>query len=208
MPHQTRKPMPKSYPTSSIGIPLVFTGPATIEEYQAVAGADILADAVGGVIAWDTLPEWQSQFAPIVEKLTDVKRAVNTSATAAAKAASESPDKIKDILETVPKYVKRVLAGLSDDGKKALIKAGQDLAATMTIDVGPSRRTGKPKAEYLAKADTWLAMDMDAREAKITKSQDLVGGNYPIDRDDGGVPERESLARFIGAVIDAMAKAV
>lgn len=200
--------MPKSYPTSSIGIPLVFTGPATIEEYQAVAGADILDDAVGGVIAWDTLPEWQRLFAPKVEELTGVKRAVNEAATAAAKAASDKPDSVKAVLETVPKYVKRVLARLSPEGKAALTKAGQDLATTMTIDVGPSRRTGKPKAEYLAKADTWLAMDTDAREAKITKSQDLVGGNYPIDRDDAGVPERESLARFIGAVIDAMAKAV
>lgn len=201
--------MPKQYVTSSIGIPLVFNGPATIEEYVAVPGSNILEDAVGGVIAWDTLPSWQDAFAPKVKELTGIDRSVNEAATAAAKkAAGDKADKVKDILETIPKYVKRVLAGLSEDGKKALIKAGQDLASTMTIDVGPSRKSGKVKDEYLKKADTWLALDKDSLEAKITQGQEYTGGNYPIDRDENGTPERESLARFIGAYIDAMAKSV
>lgn len=204
--------MPKSYVTSSCGFPLTLVGPASAEEYTA-AGGNVVEDAVTGVIAWDTLPDWQDRYAKAFSEEFGVSQAENEAATAAAKASAKDPSKVKPVLETVAKFLKREVAKLDEAGKKRAAQLAQEVADAMvspttgfSIDVSPSRRKGKPKAEYLEKADSWLRLTPDEIEAKITTGLEYVPG-YPLERDAEGRPERESLARFIQAYVDAKFKA-
>lgn len=212
--------MSQKFKTSSIGFDLSFTGPSTIEDYNAKGGVRasglpaVLEDAVGAEIAWGTLPEWQDEFDKALTAAYpgEYVRQVNEKATAEAKARAKSDDaKAKAVVhETVTKSVKRFLAGIADDdegkAKLAAIKAlAQSVADGIEIDPSPSKRQGAPKKDYLAKAETWLALSDEELEAKIEAGV-AAGANIDlIARDDNGRPTKDSLARFIGAYIDAMA---
>ena len=197
--------MPKQYPTSSIVFDLSFAGPSTIEEYSATPGADIVGDAVRGLIAWDTLPEWMEAFAPKFAEAFNVTRQVNEKATAEAKARSKNPDSIKPTYETVTRFVKREYATLTPEQQLEAKKLAQSVADTITIDPSPAKKGGKPKADLLAKADSWLQLDDESLEAKITKaSSEPFNVTRAVERDGDGRPERESLARFIGDYLDAL----
>lgn len=207
--------MPRQYKTSSIGFDLSFSGPDTVEDYNAKGGVRasglpaVLEDAVGAEIAWGTLPEWQDAFdkALAAKYPGQYVRQVNEKATAEAKARAKSDEaKAKaEVKETVTKSVKRFLATL-DDAELAEIKAlAQATADGIEIDPSPSKRAGAPKKDYLAKADTWLGLTDDELEAKITAGTEAGANPDLVVRGDDGRPTRDSLARFIGAYIDAMA---
>jgi dihydroneopterin aldolase len=200
------------YKTSSIGFDLSFEGPATVEDYNLKAGARVsglpavLEDAVGAEIAWGTLPEWQSAFADAISKQDgSFTREINVDATAKAKAAAKSDDaKAKAVVyETVSKSVKRYLAGKSDDDKALLAALAQEVADSISIDPSPSKRSGKIKGDLVAKADSILTLTDDEIEAKVEKLLSVVP-NYELVREENGLPNRDSLARMIGAYSDAM----
>lgn len=194
----------KQYATESIVFNLSFAGPDSVDEYQKFAGADILADAVRGLIAWDTLPEWMEAFAPKFAERFGVERQVNEKATAEAKGRSKTPDNVKPVLETVTKFVKREYAKLTPEQQTEAKALAQEVADTITIDPSPSKRTGKIKADLLAKADSWLSLDDEALETKITNAT-TAGVKYPLQRsEENARPERESLARFIGEYMDIL----
>ena len=208
--------MATKYKTSSIGFDLSFSGPETIDDYNLKAGVRasglpaVLEDAVGAEIVWGTLPEWQSAFADALAKQDpSFVREINAEATAKAKAAAKSEDaKPKAVVyETVSKSVKRYLAGKSDEEKAALATLAQAVADTIVIDPSPSKRSGKIKADYIAKADSILTLDEDAIEAKVEKLLSVVP-TYELAREDDGKPNRDSLARMIGAYTDAMVAGV
>lgn len=201
-----------SFKTSSIGFDLKFNGPSTAEEYNVKAGPRVsgldavLEDAVGAEIAWSVLPEWQSAFADALAKADPVfTREVNADATAKAKAAAKSEDaKSKAVVyETVSKSVKRYLAGKTDEEKATLAALAQTVADGITIDPSPSKRSGKIKGDLVAKADSILTLTDDDIEAKVEKLLSVVP-NYELVREDNGMPNRDSLARMIGAYSDAM----
>ncbi len=203
----------RSYSTSSIDFDLVFQGPDSVEEYNTKAGARptgvpaVVEDAVAGLIAWDTLPEWQAAFVKeLGNKYPDFKREVNEKATEVKKAAAVSPEaKEKAIVyETITKSVKRFLAGKSDEEKKELATLAQTVADKIAVDPSPSKRHGAPKKDTLMKADTWLALSEDELESKITNAANAGVNVDLIVRDEAGRPERDSLARFIGAYIDLL----
>lgn len=194
----------KQYATESIVFNLSFAGPDSIEEYQGFTGANILDDAVRGLIAWDTLPEWMEAFAPKFSERFSVNREVNTKATDEAKARSKNPENVKNVLETVTRFVKREYAKLTPEQQTEAKALAQTVADTITIDPSPSKRTGKIKADLLAKADSWLALDDEGLETKITNAT-TAGVKYPLQRNEADArPERESLARFIGEYMDIL----
>ncbi len=82
------------YETNSIGFPLTFEGPGSVEDYDRAFGkvGGCLEDACDNTIYRSTLPEWQEAFEPKVEALTGVKREINTKATEAAKARAKTPE--------------------------------------------------------------------------------------------------------------------
>lgn len=193
------------YETNSIGFPLTFNGPDTVEDYDRAAGkvGTCLEDAVENTIYRSTLPEWQTAFAPEVESLTGVKREVNAAATAAAKARSEKPDSVKDIMETIPRYVKRATAGRSDEDKTALAATAQRIADGITIDPSPSKRAAGIGKEYRAKADSLLTLPTDQLEEKITKMLNAVEG-FDLERGEDNKPTTESLALLIKAWFETL----
>lgn len=193
------------YQTNSIGFPLTFNGPDSVEDYDRAAGkvGVCLEDAVENTIYRSTLPEWQDAFAPKVEALTGIKREVNAVATAAAKARSDKPDSVKDIMETIPRYVKRAMAGLSDEDKKALATTAQEVADGITVDPSPSKRAAGIPKEYRAKADSLLTLPTDQLEAKITTMLNAVEG-YDLERGEDNKPTTESLALLVKAYIDTL----
>ena len=200
------------YKTSSIGFDLSFEGPATVEDYNLKAGARlsglpaVLEDAVGAEIAWGTLPEWQSAFANAISKQDgSFTREINADATAKAKAAAKS-DSAKAsavVYETVSKSVKRYLAGKSEDDRSLLAALAQEVADSISIDPSPSKRSGKIKGDLVAKADSILSLTDDEIEAKVEKLLSVVP-NYELVREENGLPNRDSLARMIGAYSDAL----
>jgi len=207
--------MPK-YTTSSIGFPLSFEQPGSIEDYNALAGPRpsglpaVLEDAVAGLVAWDTLPEWQAAFAKkLKETYPDFTQEVNEKATAAAKARAKTDEaKAKAVVyETIKTSVQRFLADKTDEEKAALAVLAQQVADGITVDPSPSRRQGTIKKDYIAKADSWLALDEDALEEKISKALGSVP-SFNLAREDDGKPNRDSLARLIGAYIDVLAASV
>lgn len=196
-----------NYKTNSIGFELTFKGPDSVEAYDQAAGkvGVCLEDAVDNTIYRSTLPEWQAAFAPKVEALTGVKREVNAEATEAAKKRSKTPDTVKNVMETVPRYVKRAIAGMNDADKAVLAKVAQEVADGISIDPSPSKRAAAIPKEYRDKAESLLTLDDNALEAKITG----WGEKYPnidvtsIERGDDGRPTSNSLAQVVRQVIEA-----
>lgn len=195
----------KVYETNSLGYPLKFKGPGTVEDYDRVAGkvGVCLEDAVDNTIYRSTLPEWQDAFSKEIESKTGQKRQVNEKATADAKARSKSPDKVKDIMETVRVYHNRVTAGMSDEDKKALAAAAQVCADSIVVDPSPSKRQAGLSKDLRAKADSLLTLPTDQLEAKVTKYLDKVPG-FELERDEANKPTTESLGRLIGQYLDVL----
>lgn len=193
------------YTTRSIGFPLVFNGPDTVEDYDRAAGkvGSCLQDAVENTIYRGTLPEWQDAFAKKVAELTGTTRGVNAEATAAAKARSKTPEKVKDVLETVTTYVNRATANMSDEDKTALAKLAQEVADSVMVDPSPSKRQAGVPKEYKAKAESLLTLPTDQLEAKITawgEKYDSVDVSN-LERDEAGKPTVDSLGRLVGQVM-------
>lgn len=190
-----------------MGFPLTFNGPDSVEAYDQKAGrvGGCLEDAVDNTIYRSTLPEFQEAFVKVVEQLTGKTREVNTEATTAAKARSKTPDKVKDIMETVPRFVKRATAGMSEADLKTLAGEAQTVADTIEVDPSPSKRAAGISKDLKSKAESLLTQPTDQLEAKIAK----WGDQYDIDitqleRDEAtSKPTVDSLARLVGQVLDA-----
>jgi hypothetical protein len=197
------------YETNSLGFPLTFDGPDTVEDYDRAAGktGSCLEDAVENTIYRSTLPEWQDAFAKQVEQLTGQTRQVNAEATAAAKSRSKNPDKVKDIMETVRVFVNRATAGMSDADKAALAKTAQETADGIVVDPAPSKRQGGLRKDLKAKAESLLTLPTDQLESKITGYLDQIEG-YDLERDEANKPTVESLGRLIGQVLEKMLQEV
>lgn len=191
------------YETNSLGFPLTFNGPDSVEDYDRAAGkvGSCLEDAVENTIYRSTLPEFQDAFAKKVEALTGQSRQVNTEATAAAKARSKNPEKVKDIYETVRVFVNRATAGMSDEDKKALGQTAQEVADGISVDPSPSKRQGGLRKDLKSKAESLLTLPPDQLESKVTTYLDYIEG-YDLDRDDQNKPTVESLGRLIGMVLE------
>lgn len=194
----------KQYDTSTCTIPLKFNGPDTVEAYDQAGGkvGICLEDAISGTIAWSTLPEFHEQFLPKVKEFTGVERAVNEAQTEKARSRSKTPDKVKDVMEYPTVYIRRAMAKLDDEKKKEFFALAQSVADTINIDPAPSKRQAGPDKNLLAKADSLLTLPTDALEAKVSTLLTEVDG-FDLTREDDGKPERTSLARLVGAVLDA-----
>jgi protein-tyrosine-phosphatase len=193
------------YETGTMGFDVKLRGPGSVEVYDRKAGkvGATLEDAVENTIYRATLPELHDKLVPRIQEFTGMTREVNATATEAARGRSKNPDKVKDIMETVPKFVKRATAGFDKDRMAELQRIVQEVADTIEIDPSPSKRaTGIPK-EYLAKADSVLTLDTDELEAKVTSWLEKVPG-YEVERDEDNKPTRESLARLAQEVVKTL----
>jgi uncharacterized protein YjbJ (UPF0337 family) len=190
------------YEVSTMGFDVKFNGPDTVEDYDRAAGkvGSCLADACENTIYRSTLPELHGKLVEKIEALTGTKREVNQGATDAAKGRAKDPSKVKNIMETVPKFVKRATAGMSKEDLAALQTEIQSIADGITVDPSPSKRQRGPAKDLLAKADQILTLPEDQREAKITGWLGQVEG-FDLERDDENVPTRESLALLIGELV-------
>jgi ribosome-binding protein aMBF1 (putative translation factor) len=185
-----------------MGFDVKLKGPDTVEAYDQKAGkvGACLADACENTIYRSTLPELHGKLVEKVEALTNAKREVNTTATQAARDRAKDPAKVKDIMETVPKFVKRATAGMSKEDLAALQTEIQNIADGLEVDPSPSKRQRGPAKDLLAKADQTLTLPEDQRETKITNWLGQVEG-FELERDDENVPTRESLALLIGELV-------
>lgn len=175
-------------------------GPADIAEYTAVAGSDILADAMQAVIAWSHRPSLENKVCDAIEKATGIARGVDEKATAAAKAKKADADDVKE--KAVP-YMKRAFASLDEAQQAELKKLVQaDVFAKNPIDVGPSTRRSGPGKKAMDKAEEILGRDPAAIEATITKLAEKAP-TFVLERDENGTPVLESLAGLIRAYLDA-----
>ncbi len=202
----------KDYKTSTLNRDLTFSGPSTVEEYEAKGGpGSCVQDAVDGLIAWDTIPEFHSNLAPLLEKEFKITRGVDDKATEKAKARAKTEEaKAKvSVKEKLTSFIARVLATVSSEAD-ATVKASniatfdslwkQAESATI-IDPSPSKRVGRgPGKEYVERAETFLALPTDQLEAKITKIAELVPNvEETLVRDADGKPSVTSLAFAIKA---------
>lgn len=191
------------YEVSTMGFDVKLNGPDTVEAYDQKAGkvGSCLADACENTIYRSTLPELHGKLVEKIEALTGQKREVNQTATDAAKGRAKDASKVKDIMETVPKFVKRATAGMSKEDLAALQTEIQAIADTLEVDPSPSKRQRGPAKDLLAKADQILTLPEDQREAKITSWLNQVEG-FELERgEDDNIPTRESLALLIGELV-------
>ncbi len=193
--------MSKQYEFSTGPFTLRSPGPATVEEFDAKAGAgECLSGAVSDCIYRGHIPTFWDEFIPQVEKLTGIERGVDAEATARAKARQKADSKavVKDVPEKFGKYINRVLASLDDSAKAEITSLATATASKLEIDPSPARRSSGPGAANLAKADDVLSREASAIEATIGKLLSVVG-EFDLDREADGKPTRESLAALIKA---------
>lgn len=199
------------YATSSCDFDLSFPGPGSVEEYNQKAGGDrCLADAVNNIILRSTLPQWQKKMADALESLTSVVRTVDQVATDKAKSRAKEGTTVSDIKERATRYIARAsaeyLATAGDDAelrKSAQLELNtlaQTTADSMEVDPSPATRAAGINKAYLTKADEILLRDEDAIEETVAKLVAKVG-DFVLDRDDNGTPDRDSLAQLVGAYI-------
>lgn len=188
-----------------MGFKVTFNGPGTVEEYDTKAGklGTCLEDAIDNTIYRSTLPELQDAILPIVKEFTGLDREVNTAQTEKNKSRAKDPSKVKDVMETVPNYVKRAIASLDEAKVNELGAKIQEAANKIEIDPSPSKRKAGIPKEFLAKADSVLTLGPDAIEAKVTDWLARVPG-FEVERDENNVPTRESLANLAGEVIKTL----
>lgn len=203
------------YETSSCGIDLKFKASDTVEDYDKKAGSvgACLKDAIAGIVAWDTLPEWMENFRKKLIERTGVTRSVDAAATQKAKDRAEGDEakaKVKDVYEKDTAFIKRLRAQSANGGlpatdgtsldKAAFDALAQEVASSMEVDPAPSKRQGAPKKEFLEKAKEVLGRPVDAREASISKMLGAV--EFDLERDAENVPDENSLARLVGKYTD------
>lgn len=188
---------------------LLSNGPGSVEIYDTQAGEvdACLNSAVNNVILRSHIPQFWKAFVPQVETLTGTERVVNADATAKAKAKAKPDAKVSDILEGWNPYITRVWAGADDVLKAKLNTLAFETAASLEISVAPASREGsgqsKALAPFFANADKVLALEVDLRESKLTKLLAIVG-DFDLERDTDGVPDRTSLAKLFKAWNDKM----
>ncbi len=149
------------------------------------------------------LPEFHRTFTEQMESLSGVKRGVNTDATEKAKARSKTPDKVDDIPESFIVWANRVKASLSEADFKALDAAAREQALKMPLDASPSKRMAGPGKDLLSKADSLLTLPADQLQTKVDKYLGSVG-DFQLETDENGKPDRASLARLVGKYLDFM----
>lgn len=187
---------------------LSFIGHATAEDYDREAGevGACVEDADASVLYRATLnPEFHDKFTPILQEMSGLERPVNEKATAAAKARSKTPDKVKDVPASFVDFANKVKESVDAEMWTTIEAKAREVAASMRIDASPSQRVGTVSAEYKAKAQSWL--DTGDFEGKITtyaEQYDLDAQS--VERDDSGKPTVDSLGRFIKQVHNARMK--
>lgn len=200
----------KNYESSTLNRKVTFSGPSTVEEYDAKGGTgSCVEDAVAGLIAWDTLPDFHSK---LVEKLVakfGIPRGVNDKATAKAKERAkddEAKAKVKPVPEAATAYIRRVEAttATDPDQKAEFDTLWNEVMAATEIDPSPSKRQSRgPGKDYMERAEQFLELETDALEAKITKLATLVPNVEDIlVRDSDGKPTQLSLGFAIKAYVD------
>jgi hypothetical protein len=197
----------KQYSTNSCGYKLNFNGPDTVEEYDKRAGTvgQCLEDAVNNTIYRGTLPEWQEEFASVLEKQTGIKRETDKEATAKLKSRAKNPDNVGPQPEKFRAYNARVkgIWGNGDTTKEAQLQTwAQETADKIPVDPAPSVRQSTATKGDLAKVDDILAKDTDYIEAKVAKMLAIVP-DFELQRDEENKPERLSLARLLGKWVEA-----
>ena len=197
--------MSTKYSFSTGPFDLKSTGPSTVEEYDVASGRGpgaCLNDAVTNEIYRGHIPTFWDKAVPAIEALTGVARNVDAVATDRAKSKAKDPASVKDVLEGWNKYITRVMAGLSDEDKKAVTDLAVSIADGLTIDPSPSRRESGPGKAFVEKANSLLASPSTVEE-KVTK---LLGKcpDFDLERDENGAPEVTSLARLVKAFTEAL----
>jgi hypothetical protein len=197
----------KQYSTNSCGYKLNFNGPETVEEYDKRAGTvgQCLEDAVNNTIYRGTLPEWQEEFASVLERETGIKRSVDEDATAKLKSRAKNPDNVGPQPEKFRVYNARVKGTWAngDTAKEAQLQTwAQQTAEKIHVDPAPSVRQSTATKGDLAKADDIIAKDTDYIEARVQKMLALVP-DFELQRDEENKPERLSLARLIAKWVEA-----
>lgn len=179
---------------------LLFPGHATAEDYDREAGESgaCVAEADASLAYRSTFYAFHTAFVPIMEKKTGIKREVNESATSKAKARSDKPDSVKDILESFNSYSKRVKANVPDETWAELEEDAKAVALQTKIDASPSTRTGPVNKLFLAKANEILARPDEARDETIQKLLSAVS-DFELIYDESDLPVAASLARLCEA---------
>ncbi len=200
------------YKTTSCGYQVVFNGPDTVEDYDQKAGkvGTCLEDAVENIIYRGTLPKFQSALADAMTKAYGIAREVDEVATARAQKNVKEGGTAKPVMERFKAFNLRVRGkiteGLSEaeaNAKLAELQAlASDVAESITVDPAPSARASAVNKGDLAKADEILSRSPDNIEAVVTKMLDVV--DFDVERDDAGLPDRDSLAKLIGAYTGAL----
>lgn len=188
---------------------VIVLGHASVDDFDREAGrvGSCVEEADYSVIYRDTLPEIHEAVIKDIEALSGVPRGVNAEATAKAKAAAKEGAKVSNVLENPVPYFNRVKAAVTEDIWKEVDAKFREHALATVVDASPSKRNGAASKANLEKADEVLLRTPDAIEAAVTKMLSLVP-TFDLTRDAENKPDRVSLARLVGAFIDAQKSSV
>jgi len=176
---------------------LKSTGPGTVEEYDAKAGAGVcLEDGVRNVILRSHVNEFWDTLAPKLEKLLGVPMQVDVDLTAKAVARAKPGAKVSDVYESAIVYAKRELAKATPEQKAEANRIAKETASSLYIDVSPGRRSSGPSAKDYAKADDILGRDAAGYQKGIATLSSVVP-DFQVETDDNGKATRESLAAWV-----------
>jgi hypothetical protein len=204
--------MKKTAKITSCGYDLEFPGPETVEEYDQKGGEVglCLKDALSNTLYRGTLPEWQEEFARVLESTTGVQRGIDKEATEKLKARAKPGAEVRSVPERFKAYNVRARATWAgEDAAKLsqLAELAQQTADKIEVNPAPSPRGGAGVAKGdLLKADVILDLEPDAIEAKVTKMSAVIGDGFELARDENGKPERYGLARMISRYLDELLK--
>ncbi len=181
---------------------LPFSGPATVEEYDAKGGVgECLKDAVTYLKLHSLPTDLNDVLEPIFEAFSGGKRAVDPVATAKAKERSANASDVKEKL--IP-WMSRIYKGATTEQKAELFALASAATASVYADPTPGRRAAGPGAQNLKIADNILQRDEAGIEASLAKLASAAP-TFSLEYEADGKPNRESLAAFVKAATESFA---
>jgi hypothetical protein len=183
---------------------IIILGHSSVEERDTEAGkvGSTLEDADYSDIYRSTLPEIHDKATKVIEDLSGIPRGINEAQTAKNQARLKDGKVAKPVKESFVDFATRVKAAVEESIWTSIDEEFRAIALATPVDASPSKRAGTASKANLEKADEILARGEDAIEETVTKLLTVVP-NFDLDRDSDSKPERVSLARLVGAYVEA-----
>lgn len=196
---QQIEPTPIVVRTESGPLDLEFLGFASTSAFDQAAG--YVGASLEFACRWhlhrETIDRFAEHFGKIVEEKTKIKRGIDKTATERRQQQATKKTEVTPILESFPRYMKRVFSKLGDSDRAELKALALIESRQFQIDVTPVERKTTIDAVYYRRADSMLdKYDTETLNLKVEEFGQVSPRFKPDFGPDGRI-SRESLAMLL-----------